>query len=478
MFMALVPADVLLAGVIPADAVLADVGLTDGVLADVGLADVGLAALIGILVLVAAVTAGIALARRRTGPALDPEVVSAAVVAALSDARQHVGTDRDEAIRTAIATATQLQSQQVGSLLDAARRDLDAAVQRNADAIDAAVQRNAASLDARHGLIDSHLGHVEQALQGRLGELAALMGQLKHSTAESFGTVSAQLRSHAEITRSLSDTTDGLRQALANTNTRGQWGERMADDLLRRAGMEEGINYIKQKSAGDGSGIPDVTFLLPNGHRLHMDVKFPMSAYLRHLEATTDAERAGHLGDFLRDVRQRVRELARRSYGSGDSRALDYVLLFVPNESIAGVVHQHDTALLDDALAQNVVMCSPLNLYSLLAVIRQAVDAFAVERQADQILEAMGAFSNQWGKFSGCMDTLGRRLESTQKAFDDMSGTRLRVLQRALDRVEELRIERGIGTGLPGPVAGTADPDAAPGADVVDLAGSRRELGA
>ena len=419
--------------------------------------------LVGVLVAVGAgIVAGTILAGRRpaTAPCATPlveDVLGGVVAAAMADVRRHVGVDRNDAIRTAIATATELQSQQVTALLDAARRDLDAAVQRNADA-----------LDSRQVQIDSRLGTVERNLQGRMLELADMMGQLKHATAESFGSVSQQLRSHAEVTRSLTLTADGLRQALANTSARGQWGERMADDLLRRAGLVEGVNYVKQTSAGDGSGIPDVTFLLPHGHRLHMDVKFPMSAYLRHLDADGPEERARHLTEFLRDVRQRVRELAQRRYGGGDTRAVDYVLLFVPNESIAGFVHEHDTRLLDDALSQNVVMCSPLNLFSLLVVIRQAVDAFAVEQRADQILEAMGAFSQQWEKFSGAMETMGKRLESTQRAFDDMSGTRHRVLQRSLDRVEQLRVDRGLG--LDGP----------PGveAEVVDLAGERRELGA
>jgi len=422
--------------------------------------------LAGVLVAVGAgIVAGTVIAGRRRDPATGAtggpggpaDVVGPIVAAAMTDVLRQVGSDRDDAIRTAIATATDLQSQQVGSLLDAARRDLDSAVQRNAEA-----------LDARQVVIDSRLGTVERNLQGRLVELADLMGQLKHATAESFGSVSSQLRSHAEVTRSLTLTADGLRRALGSTSARGQWGERMADDLLRRAGLVEGVNYVKQKAAGDGSGIPDLTFLLPHGHRLHMDVKFPMSAYLRHLEAGGDEERARHLAEFLRDVRQRVRELAQRRYGGGDSRAIDYVLLFVPNESIAGFVHEHDTQLLDDALAQNVVMCSPLNLFSLLAVIRQAVDAFAVEQRADQILEAMGAFSQQWEKFSSALETVGRRLESTQRAFDDASGTRQRVLQRCLDRVEQLRVDRGLGVAVP------------PGADaeVLDLAGERRELGA
>ena len=47
--------------------------------------------------------------------------------------------------------------------------------------------------------------------------------------------------------RELQDTANHLRQALVSTKARGQWGERMAEDVLRLAGFIEGVNYLKQK---------------------------------------------------------------------------------------------------------------------------------------------------------------------------------------------------------------------------------------
>ena len=80
---------------------------------------------------------------------------------------------------------------------------------------------------------------------------------------------------------------------------RGQWGERMAEDVLQLAGFLEGINYHKQREID--TGIPDFTFLLPDGLSLHMDVKFPLDNDLRYLDAErTDSAAVRY--DFLRDV--------------------------------------------------------------------------------------------------------------------------------------------------------------------------------
>ena len=114
---------------------------------------------------------------------------------------------------------------------------------------------------------------------------------------------------------------------------RGQWGERMAEDVLRLAGFHENINYVKQNQI-DGGGRPDYTFPMPKGHALYMDVKFPMAAYLRYLEAGTNAEREMHLKRFLADVRLRVKELAKRDYaGESSEPSVDYVLAVHPERA-------------------------------------------------------------------------------------------------------------------------------------------------
>ena len=155
-------------------------------------------------------------------------------------------------------------------------------------------------------------------MQADLGRLSPLVQQLGDATSERFGQVDRSLQVHAEITQSLAGTANSLREALASSNARGQWGERMAEDVLRLAGMQEKVNYFKRTAvSGDGTGIPDFTFVLPKGHVLFMDVKFPMASYLRFLDAGTEAERSAHRATFVRDVRARVKELAKREYAAG-----------------------------------------------------------------------------------------------------------------------------------------------------------------
>ncbi|MCB0983061.1 MAG: DNA recombination protein RmuC [Ilumatobacteraceae bacterium] len=348
-----------------------------------------------------------------------PEVVERAVAAAVAQANQQASAERDQAVKAAVDHALTLVQAQLGATTQAAD----------------------AALAGRQQLIDAKLGEVQAGVQGDLQRLAHLVQQLGQSTSERLAVVDHSLQAHAEITQSLAGTANSLREALASSNARGQWGERMAEDVLRLAGMQERVNYVKRTAvSGEGTGIPDFTFLLPKGHVLFMDVKFPMAAYLKYLEAGTEAERSAHRAAFVRDVRARVRELAKREYARVDDRpAVDNVLLFVPNESLAAFIHEADGQLVEDALRERVVICSPLTLFAFLGVIRQAFDNFMIEQTSQEILGLLGKFSQQWEKYTDSVDKVKRQFDGVARAFDELTTTRRRALERPLTAIEDLR---------------------------------------
>lgn len=294
--------------------------------------------------------------------------------------------------------------------------------------------------------LDAAIEGMRRSVATDVERLTTALQRLDAASAERFGAVDRSLRQHAEAAHALTGTANDLRAALASSSARGQWGERMAEDVLRLAGLHEGVNYTKQTSLeGEGTGIPDFTFLLPRGQVLFMDVKFPMAAYLRYLEASTDQERAAHRRAFLNDVRQRIRELARRDYATTDRRpAVGEVLLFVPNESLAGFIHEADPALIDDAMRSHVVLCSPLTLFAFLGVIRQAHDNYMVEQTSHEILTTLGTFDLQWRKYTEAVERVKRQLDTVTRSFDELTGTRRRGLERPLARIEQLRTAAGV----------------------------------
>ncbi len=391
--------------------------------------------LVLIVLLVAAVGVASAMiaaevVRRRSSADLAPvPVVSVqeAVSLALAEMRLHTGAERDASVRAALEQAAVMQREQLGAAAATAR------------------EQSSAELSAKKDVIDSRLDQVTDEMRVELGKLTAMVSTLSDTSAQKFGQVDSSLRAHAEITQTLSESARALREAMASPTARGQWGERMAEDVLRLAGFIENVNYVKQTQLDGATGRPDFTFPLPKGHELYMDVKFPMAGYLRFMDATTDAERQAHRAAFLRDVRLRVKELAKRDYARQSAReSVDYVLMFLPNEQLTGFIQEHDPQLIDDAMAQRVVMCSPLTLFAFLGVIRQAYDNFVIEQASDQILALIGKFGIQWQKYSEALERTKVKFEQLDRQFDELVGTRKRQLEKPLHQLDAVRRERNL----------------------------------
>ena len=135
-------------------------------------------------------------------------------------------------------------------------------------------------------------------------------------------------------------TTGALREALANPKARGQWGERMAEDVLRLAGFIEHVNYLKQTQVDGGTGSPGLHVRrCPRATCSTWTSSSRWPSYLRYLEAGTDAERQAHLKRFLRDVRLRVKELAKREYARRGRPAGGRLRAAVPAQRAAHRVH-------------------------------------------------------------------------------------------------------------------------------------------
>jgi len=295
-------------------------------------------------------------------------------------------------------------------------------------------------LEAKKKLIDQTL----ESMRGDLKKVEELMATLEKDRAQKFGELASGIRMTAEQTARLQETTEKLRQALASTKARGQWGERMAEDVLRLSGFIEGVNYLKQKALDAAASRPDYTFPLPKGQKINMDVKFPLSNFLRYLEAESEAEREACKAQFLRDVRARIKEVTGRDYINPEDQTLDYVLVFIPNEQVYAFINQNDPSLIDDALKSKVILCSPFTLYAILAIIRQAMDNFNLERAADDMLKLMGSFFKEWGKYRESMDRMGKKLGEAREEFDRLVSTRSNKLEKPLRAIEEIRRQKGI----------------------------------
>ena len=307
-------------------------------------------------------------------------------------------------------------------------------------------------LTAKKQLIDQNLA----LMQAELKKVNEMVGTLEKDRAAKFATLAEQLAKSSTQMEQLRVTTTDLKSALTNSRIRGQWGDRMADDVLPLAGFVEGINYLRQGLITNTEGTrrqPDYTFFLPNQRVVHMDVKFPLDQYLVYLEAISDTTRETARRQFIKEARARVQEAAKREYattGDATNSTLDYTLVFIPNEQVYAFLLEHDREILDAALHSKVILCSPTTLFAILAVIRQAVENFQLERTTGDILRILSDFQDQWGRYTEAFLKFGEKLSGLGRDYDLLASTRTNQLERQLGKIKSLK-------GLPQTATTTAD---------------------
>ena len=118
--------------------------------------------------------------------------------------------------------------------------------------------------------------------------------------------------------------------------------------------------------------------------------------------------------------------------------------MFIPNEQVYAFIMDSDPKIIDEALKQKVILCSPITLYAILAIIRQAVDNFSLERKASQIIEIMGQFHKQWNEFLKSLETMGKKIDDAKREFEKLTTTRKNQLEKPLKKIEELREVTGM----------------------------------
>jgi DNA recombination protein RmuC len=280
-------------------------------------------------------------------------------------------------------------------------------------------------LDEKKKLIDSTIKEMKSHLENLAKQTTELKGQMENS----------QLG-----VSKLNDTTSQLRQILSSSQARGQWGERMVEDILNFIGLKENISYLKQKQEGEGK--PDYTFILPDNRHINMDVKFPLSHYEKYISSDSEIEKKSEKKQFLADVKNHIKSINKRTYIDPEGGTVDYVLMFIPNESIYTFLNQEDHGLVDFSLENKIILCSPITLYAVLSLIRQAVKNFATGKQAGEMQRQIGIFRNQWEKFVEKMDGLGGTIKTLQNKYEELHTTRVRQLEKPVEKINELELNQ------------------------------------
>jgi DNA recombination protein RmuC len=291
----------------------------------------------------------------------------------------------------------------------------------------ARTQLSAAQSEAK-GDLDKRRDAVEQLvapLKEQLGRVDAQLMQLDRERRESRGALEAQLKTLADTGERLRTETGALVTALRKPNARGQWGQMQLRNVVELAGMVKHCDFVEQSSlAGDDQVLkPDLIVSLPGGKRVVVDAKAPLQGVLDAYQARDDAEREAHLRDHARLLRKHVKALADKAYWAGLDSAPDFVVLFLPGEHLYGAALEVDPSLIEDAMARRVLIATPTTLLAILRAVSYGWQQERVAESAQAVSELGRELHGRLVKLSGLLGTLGSRLNSTVRAYNETIGS-------------------------------------------------------
>jgi len=357
---------------------------------------------------------------------------------------------REEApdLAPAIQEATsQVASQVVNDLLrvNEESRKVDA---KTAEAV---LQRRETEIKALAERIAKGQEKIEQEVRKR-GETDLQTRALIEQVGQTVGNLNAE--------------TAGLKKALRQPQTRGQWGELQLRRCIEVAGMTEHVDFELQETlqSEDGRLRPDARFLLPEGRSFVADSKVPLDAFLDAQEAEVEADRLVQLERHARQAREHVRSLSSKAYQAqfGASEMPDLVICFIPNEPALHAAFAADPTLFDYALERNVLVVGPTSLVGLLRTMELGWRQERMVAEAAAIAEAAATLHTRFAKFLKDFDTAGSRLESATKAYNSAVASMESRLLPQLRKVEDLGIAPGKEIEVPEPVEITVRAIAAP----------------
>ncbi len=265
----------------------------------------------------------------------------------------------------------------------------------------------------------------KQRVEGLVKPLAESLREMERERQTAYGGLKQLVEAMSESQQTLVGETRHLTQALRNPQVRGRWGEMTLRRVAELAGMVENCDFVEQPTLTEESGHlrPDMVVNLPSRRRIAVDAKTPLNAYLEAIEADNDEARSSALKQHSRQVRDRAKELANKSYWASLDYSPEFVVLFLPGDVFLGAALQEDPEILERAMREREVIATPSTFIALLHVVAYGWRQEQLADNARRISELGREMHDRLATWAGHLVSLRDSLSRTVEAFNRSVGS-------------------------------------------------------
>lgn len=281
------------------------------------------------------------------------------------------------------------------------------------------------------------IGSIIRPLREMIDEYSTRIRQFETSRVQEYGGLKEAISNLQDMSSRVSDEARFLSDILKNPQERGKWGEMSMRRVVEIAGMVEHIDF-KEQFVLDSGDRPDMVINLPGERKIILDSKAPLNRYLEYAQASSESHRKILLEQFASDLKGHIRALSGRGYNSKMENSADFVIMFLPAESMLSSALSTDSEILEFSLRNNIILASPVMLVSLLRIINMGWREKKSMENVAEILKSAEILNERIVAILQRMESMGRSIDSTVRSYNDIIGMiRNRVIP-SIRNMEEL----------------------------------------
>ena len=313
--------------------------------------------------------------------------------------------------------------------------------------------QNAESMKTVTAPLQLHLEQLQKAIQNTNSE-----------SAKNTASLSQQLKEMAEQNARINTTATRLTNVIRGGNkAQGNWGERMLVEILEAQGFRQGFDYDVQESIIDEESgrrlIPDVVLHYPNNEDVIIDSKMSIDAYYQYVNTDDETLKRKFADDLVKSIRAQMNGLSRKDYSryvKTPRRAIEFVIMFVPNEGALQLALETDLKLWAEAFEKQVFITSQQNLMAILRIIQIAWRQYAQTENQKRVFDLAEELLKRMGEFIKRFDRVGKDIDSLRKDYDDAYNKaytgRQSIVQKA-NELKDLGVKESTNHPIPQPIS-------------------------
>ena len=233
--------------------------------------------------------------------------------------------------------------------------------------------------------------------------------------------------SQKEVTKSLNE----FNLIFRSSQERGSLGEYRVEQLLDNLGLQENVHWKSQQKYG--SARPDYTFYFPDQVYVNLDSKFPLKHYKDMVNADSEFEKDSEKKAFEKDVKDRIKEMQKDGYVDVSEGSVDFVLMFVPSQSVLNFIRKEFYDIWEDALKKKVILVGTPELFAMLQMLKTSVHNFTLSTKVDDFKNNFNQFKVEWTKMEALLEKHENQIDALTNSYKEITTTRNKKLKKSVD---------------------------------------------